>query len=379
MTSALNWGILVRICAVVATSAALSDAEPPKATCTAQQLRAGLLATAEKIKSLSVVYESEAYAPEFSPPGTYLHREVVVKSPCSLHHVSAHGHATLDWQDDPYQQRAYVSEDHFFNEFPVNRKYSEGHLEPADGLPGTLADEFFFRATGIWPLERRRAPRPLGGPYMLREVAKGEEFSSVRPRQELVDGRWCHVLEWPGKDRLWLDTERGCALLQRETVSSRQDVLAQRIELGGHTEAAPGIWLPHWVVNIQFDYEAPTEEGRHRKVIDARHNILRAEVNQVDDRAFVFRPKPGSLTNDKTGPLPVQAQAGGLDHLANLEKWLRKYAPSRWPRARASAPLGAVLFVPTAIFIALCEVQRRKAARRRLATKAAIGVGGGIS
>jgi hypothetical protein len=359
---------VVPIFTMVATTAAISDTEPPKAIYSAKQLRAGLLATAAKIKSLSVVYQSDDYSSGEFPMGTYLHREVIARAPCSLRHVSAHGHAALDWRNDPFQQSAYVIDHHVFNEFPVNRAYFESQVEPADGLPGTLQDEFFFLATGIWPLDRRAAPRPLGGPYMLRDVAEGEEFSAVRPRQEMVDGRWCHVLEWPGKDRLWLDTERGFILLRRDTTYGTRNALGQRLELGGHSEAAPGIWLPRRIQNMQFDYEAPTEEGRQRKIINAQHDVLRADVNPVDDSAFVFQPRPGSLLY-KEGRRPMQAQAGGMDHLGYLVRWLQVHAPASWPRrAHSAIPFGSIAFLPTLVVIAACELRRRRAAKPPLVT-----------
>jgi hypothetical protein len=87
------------------------------------------------------------------------------------------------------------------------------------------------------------------------------------------------VLEYPGYDRLWIDTERGCALLARETHSSRNGALVQRIELSGHREVAPGIWLPSSIRNIQYDYNAVSEEGRRRRVIDAVHVVLGMSVS----------------------------------------------------------------------------------------------------
>jgi hypothetical protein len=360
--------LLLAILGMLATPAGLPATESPRATYTAEQLRAGLLATADKIKSLSVVYRSNDYDPKLFPMGTYLYREIIAQSPGSLHHVSAHGHATLDWKDDPYQQSAYVSGDHAFNEFPVNRKYIETHIGPNDALPGTLPSDFFFLSTGIWPFDGRPAPRPLDRPYMLREVARAKEFSTVRPRQELVDGRWCHVLESPGNDRLWLDTERGCALLARETIVGKWLAVGQRFELGGHREVGPGIWLPRWIHNMQFDYEAPTEEGRRRKLTDARHEVLRAEVSRVDDSAFNFRPRPGSLLENATGA-PTQAEPGGLDHLDHLVHWLREHAPASSPRTRSAIPIGSVALLPVILYVAASEVLRRRAARPPGATE----------
>jgi hypothetical protein len=354
-------GLLLTLVAMQAPPTAPSASESPRATYTAQQLRTGLLETADKIKSLHVVYRSDDYDPERYPKGTFLYREIIAKSPGSLHEVSAHGHAAMAWEDDPFQQSAYVTDDHAFNEHPVDRAYFEDHIDPKGVLPGTLPNEAFCLGTGIWPFDGRPAPRPLGRPYVLRDVARAEDFAVVRPRQERVDGRWCHVLEWPGKDRLWLDTERGFVLLAREMFLGKWGALGQRFELGGHREVAPGIWLPSWIHNLRLDCEAPTEEGRRRRLIDARLEILRADVGPVDDSAFVFRPRPGSLK--MTGRDTIQTQPGGLDYLDDVAHWVEVHAPASRPPARPAIPISAVAFLPAILFIVACEVRRRRAAR----------------
>ena len=314
-----------------------------------------------------MVYRCDDYDPKLFPKGAYLYREIIAKSPGSLHHVSAHGYAKMAWEDDPLQQRAYVTGDHVFNEYTVNRAYLEGHIDPENGLPGTLPREVFFLATGIWPFDGRPAARLLGRPYALRDVAKAEEYSVVRPRQDLVDGRWCHVLEWPGNDRLWLDTERGFVLLARELFFGGWGALGERFELGGDREVAPGIWLPRWIHNLQLDCEAPTEEGRGRRLIDARLDILRADVGPVYESAFVFQPRPGSLK--KTRVDLIQEQPGGPDHLDYVAHWVQVHAPTSRPPARTAIPIGAVAFLPAVLFIAACEICRRRAARPPVATE----------
>lgn len=338
----------------------LSATEPPKATYTAQQLRRGLLDTADKIKSLHVVYQSDAYDPKIFPEGSYLYREIIAKSPGSLHHVSAHGHAKLAREDDPFQQSAYVVGDHAINEFPVNRAYREDYINPKGGLPGTLQNEAFFLTTGIWPFEDRPAPRLLGRPYALRDVAKSEDYSVVRPRQELVEGRWCHVLEWPEHDRLWLDAERGFVLVAREMLLGNWHALGQRFELAGHREVAPGIWLPSLIHNLQLDFEAPTEEGRQRRLIDGRLQILRANAGPLDDSIFFFRPRPGSLKMTRNDA--IQAQPGGLDYLDDVARWVDVYAPVARP-VHPFIPISAVAFLPAFLLIIACEVRRRRTAR----------------
>src|SRR5665213_4288683 len=149
-----------------------------------------------------------------------------------------------------FQRRAYISGNRVVSEFPVNRVFSEGTFTPSEGLPGTLPREFFFLATGIWPLNAIKPPRHRGRPYVLREIAECDTHSVVRPNLEDVDGRWCHVLEDPDVDSLWLDVERECALVARETRDPENRALVQRIELRRHVEVSPQIWMPTSIRNI---------------------------------------------------------------------------------------------------------------------------------
>jgi hypothetical protein len=296
----------------------------PRAAYTAGQLRAAIAEAQAKIRSLRVVYRSSDYDPGKYPKGTYLHREVESWAPYDLRHVSAHGYDGLDWRDDPLQQHAYVTKGHALNEFPINRTFAENDVRPEDGLPGSLPQEFFFVATGIWPHSGWRPPRPEGRALVLREVAAEPEYRVVRPVQELVDQRWCHVLERPGLDRLWLDVERGCALLARESSLKVGGPMVQRIELGGHHQVAAGVWLPGWMRNIQFDYNAPTEEGRRRAYRDARMVVLEAWANR-DAVPPPFHPRPGELRSAAEGP-PTQVVPGGRDHLDDVARWLVRHA-----------------------------------------------------
>jgi hypothetical protein len=285
-----------------------------------------MLEAQRKIRSFYVVYVSERGEP--SEPGglagDYVHRVVAAKAPDRMYYASAHGMEGLDWQDYPERQHWYLAGERLFNERPLNRVFTaEGPLRPEDQLPRVMAEEIFGFSTGLWLIERRPL-RWEGLPIALREVAASPAYSTVRARQELADGRWCHVLENERGERLWIDTEHGCALLTRETDYGTPPVLMQRLETGGHREVAPGVWLPSRMRNVQYNWQGRTETERKRKVVDTRFRVLEARANDVDDSLFEFRPPPGAL--DLSRPKePVQTEPGGLDHLDNLAAWVRAH------------------------------------------------------
>ena len=331
-------------------------AEPPAATLTAPELRAALGKAQDAIQSIYVVYTSDDYDESRFPEGQYLHRTVAAKAPDSLLHMTAHGNATLPWPDDPTQQRTRVRNGHLFNEYPLNRSYLEADVDlKKDGLPGTLPQEFLFIATGVWPLTSVKPPRPVSpaDPYVLREVASSEAYNQVRPRLESVNGRWCHVLERPGKDRLWIDVERGCALMARETHASTTGRLAQRIELGGHREVRPGIWFPMEMTNIRYDHDASGEEKQRRVWKNAKHDVLEVHINDVDDSVFVWEPSPGALRLPDDAP-PVQAKPGGIEHVATIASWVQRYHRLSTPPSSKVSPVvvwGAVLVGLLIVFL----------------------------
>lgn len=337
---------------------ALAAAAPPPAVRTATELKAQLLATQERIVSLAVEYRSDVYDDPTVPPGAYLYRRVVLKRPHFLHHLSAHGHRALAWQDDCFQQRAILAGPHLDNEFPLNRTFFSQAVRLADGLPGSLPAEFFFVATGVWPLVDVAPPRPNGRPYVLREVALSEFHTHVRPQLEACDGRWCHVLEAPGSDRLWLDADRG-ALLARETHSPINGALVQRIELSEQQEVAPGIWLPFRMRNMQWDYLAPTAASRQRIVRDAMHTVLSLSVNDVQDSEFEFHAPAGAVRIGHGAR--TQVVPGGLDHLDSVHAWLTRHVERRQPHgAWRRTSEYALALAPSLGLIALAEGLRRR-------------------
>ncbi len=307
--------------------------ESPTAVWSAPHLRARLAEGQQSIKSFFVSYRSLNDKPKpDQPPGAYLYRVVAATADGNVYHVGAHGHEALAWDDDPFQQRCLIFGERCCFVNPVNRTYAEIRLAPTQPLPGSLPQEFFFGATGIWPFKKRPAPELLGRgkPFMLRDIAASADYSVVQPRQELFDGRWCHVLERPKVDRLWLDAERGCALMARECKDTK-GVVMQRFELGGHTEVAKGVWIPRWIRNIHYDNEAANPEARTRVVKDAELTTVEARVNDVPGDLFVYRPPPGTLRLAEAGP-PAQVQPGGLDHLDALARWVQTYAPGEQPQ-----------------------------------------------
>jgi len=349
-------------------SAAVSDEKRPAAVMTATELKRKILSACDAIHSLRVSYNATGYLVKEVFPGAYVHRDVIMRAPCSFFEDSAHGYQGCRWQDDLFRQTAYVTATRLCNVFPVNRAYFLQELSSNAGLPGTLPAEAFALATGIWPLTGRQAPRPDGRPHILREVAVSDDYNQLRQEQEMLDGRWCHVLMSGSRDILWLDTSRNCCLMQREIFVKDTGILKTRYKLSDYREVSKGIWLPRAIRFEEYDINAPTSEGRRRKIRDTPIEILKATVNDVDDDAFQYSVPPGALEidgKDLRNP-PRQSRPGGEGHLDEIVSWIQRNGAS--PQARAwrifgwSDALGALLVLTIVVG---CEAEIRVARNRK--------------
>ena len=299
-------------------------AAAPEMQFDADELKAKIREQHKRIDSVYIEYRSYDYDGAGIPEGTYSHKAIALKSPNLLNHIAGHGNAALSWRDDARLQQGILHDGVFVNRFPWHRSFIEFELDLQDGLPGTLPGELFFWSTGIWPLTDIKAPTVVTSPAVLPAIAASEQYSFVRPVLESVDGHWCHVLEHPGVDSLWLDTNRGCALLARETREKPGGPLIQRVENTEHQEVAPGVWLPGKIRNIQFDYAARTPRGQQRRVLDAVHEVQVARANDVNDNVFKVSQQPGSVGTDRHGKTVFVP--GGVEHLDLLADWIVAHA-----------------------------------------------------
>jgi len=351
-------------CGVGATSADLA----PSAKYSAEELRARLHKSQAAVRSFHVVYRAQGNVADGAPRSMYVRREIAAKAPCFLFYHNTHGCDWFDWRDDPLQKKAYLTANRLYSESSLNRIYYDVEYPPDGALPRSLQGELFFEFTGLWPFDSRPAPRPFGRVHVLPEVALSADYSIVRTYQETTDGRWCHVLENPAIDYLWLDAERGCCLLARELYDPATRRLITRLELGGHREVASGIWLPSWIKSIQYDFGARTDQQSTRKVTDSRIDILSIKVNDVADSVFEFHPRPGSLLYraDDPNSQPTQTQPGGLEHLDNLVEWTKRYHPPETNAfGGALGYCGCLAGVPFLAVIVYCEIRRRNKASPR--------------
>ena len=132
-------------------------------------------------------------------------------------------------------------------------------------------------------------------PWLPAVIDKNPGKYVVLPRTERIDGRDCHVVEYPGFDKIWIDAERGCCVVQREFAWYLGQPLRRRIQNLDHAQfQPPGIWMPRKQVVEQFcslkDAKANWGKVSHRRV----HEVRKIEMANVDD-ALLEVPMPDGM------------------------------------------------------------------------------------
>jgi hypothetical protein len=298
---------------------------------TTTELRQRLLEANARIRAWYVEYESIEELAAGEAAKSYLHRVVAAKAPDRFFLWNAHGSPELDWREDPDQQRLHLIASTAIAEQPFHRSIRTWPWPGEATVPGTAQREFLCVALGWWPFEKRAPPTPGDLPTVLPAVARSLDYV-VNPQQEMVDGRWCHILEYPGRDKLWVDCERNCAILAREAFDEKGR-LRGRIEARGLYEVGSGIWGPREFRNIIFDPDIPNGQGAGiAKTLDALMRVLDIRVNeQVSDELFRFEPLPGSIQTEKE--IIKQEFPGATNYLSDLVAWLQRrgFSPALIP------------------------------------------------
>jgi len=342
------------------------------ATETVESLKRKILETTQKIESIRVCSFGEYLHGSLLDANAFYRVALSAKAPHFLLYDSAHGHDSMNWQLDPYRQRAYVQKEQVYNEYPLDRMFFRQPLKPQDPLPGSLQTAFFFLATGHWPTTEREAPRHTDLPYVLREVALSKETHlHLRAKLEQVDGRWCHVLEEPGVDALWIDAERAGCLVQRVLSDPKTGRRLHRYRLLQQEEFADQIWIPRVIENTVFRSNDRSENSSSSEETTSRTRIVECAINQVEDTVFDYRIPPGALelNEHNLNEPPSQVAAGGLDQFDQIADWIQgdristiTVGPTRAALSENGIVPVSTLTLPivlVATLILICEVYLR--------------------
>lgn len=312
--------------------------------------------TQKRLRAWYIEYQSER-----DSSGIYIHRIVAAREPDQFYAWSFHGSDQTHWTDDALQQRLVVTSSGAFNEFTHSRRFWTMPLPTTAPLPGSAPEEFMFVVLGWWPFQGRPSPELANGAPTTIPGALQSNSYKVLSSQERVRDRWCHVMEFPGRDTWWLDAERNSVPIAREMRDPESGNLMQRVEMMDHRQVQPGIWVPMAFQNTL--YEMGRKAGATQPYVKMRASLKVLEVRLNDDVSpslFSFRPRPGSIQIFEDGTWKQQT-AGGTEYLNDLAAWIAKTVAPREPAFRGTSARVVVEWaVLVAVLIAIMYRPRRR-------------------
>jgi hypothetical protein len=336
--------------------------ESPAAVLTVDQVRRSVDESQSRLRSLWIVYRAEP-GPDSPPRGP---RE----SAFSRHKFAARGSLRFTedehWGDDVPVELDLNYHLGFFtgktlDVFYVNSRYFETtHRWAQAGYSLKVRAPIILECLGWWPPDDTTELPPVEPVIIHRKALANTDFV-MSPRQEQVDGAWCHVLERAGADKFWIDPAAGFGVRRREVrLGPAGSNRAVRYESSDFREVEPGIWLPWRMRRFVYDPAADSHGHTSRAIAvkDALCIVEQVEVNRVSEQLFHFDPPPGTfvknLDDQSTRQIP-----GGRDFLeqvvAQARELPRVYAGASAPRRTDDSPTwpGYALVAAVALLAAI--------------------------
>jgi hypothetical protein len=201
------------------------------------------------------------------------------------------------WRDGKYTQRILDSvfrqtKDEFL------KAGSSSFLYQLWWYPNTLGIDLVSDAFPFRP-EEKDGPNQY---HLVRYLKANRDKFRVRKELELVDKVPCHVLEWEGRDIIWVDPSVGFGVRRRtEIQGARPGDLANEYKGFRFQERTPGIWLPDRQVSVTFTAAVGEKGSWVQKVITS--TIKEARFNDLPDDFFQV-----PINNLKVWEMPEKKQ-----------------------------------------------------------------------
>jgi hypothetical protein len=309
------------------------------ATATLDRIRAAVDQSRRRLRSIEVEFLARGLEPTTGAPEGATLRRVVAARGTSRYVASVHTAAGLPERlDVDGNLVVYDGRSKVLTDFRPRLSYGEVFRRDAGLFAWKVQGEFFFECTAWRPPDDDSKPPEVEIAFLLHE-ALADPQCRVLPRQERVDGAWCHVVERPGVDKLWLDPAIGFALRRRHWLHGQHAAPPIDYELSDYREVAPKVWVPWRLRRVTYK-PRPHKPGGPLSVDSvAEVALLRAEVNRVPEGRFRVDLPPGTLVWDGDAKSYEQVP-GGLPLLdaiialaeARAEVYAKAMAAGGWGR-----------------------------------------------
>lgn len=226
-----------------------------------------------------------------------------------------------------------------------NRRDTMGFI--ADKHGGTYNRDAYFWNLGFAfspELQRRTAP-----PSTIAACLASGQYRLL-PKREQVEGAWCHVIEEPDKETIWLDAEHGCLLRRRQTAAGSLDgqaIAASDLRTSDVRLVAEGLWLP-FTCEIKRTLEGLGTVQRENCPIQEKLTVKRfATGNAVPGGEYRVEFPPGTVVYDSIAEKAFRVTENGnvpLDQPPNnISKLTGGQSRLMWAMLGNAALIGIVL------------------------------------
>jgi hypothetical protein len=325
-------------------TAAGQDPTPsaPRATLTLDQIRDGVARSQRQLRSLWVEYSATGYTKDGErAPEPLIFYAVVAARGVYRFSDTAHSRNRDGWQTNLERNVIFFTGKTLDVFYPAQLWFETSRKNAQSAHALKIKGEFFLDCLGWWPPDDLTvAPRVDGRPYFLHDVLTRPSYGvlspavvagglaavrekleppefRVLPVQEQVDGAWCHVIDQPGHNRMWIDPAVGFGVRRRERYEGAPTTLSARCELSDFRETS-GVWFPWKVRRTVYRASARTRAANSLERY-AEGVVVKAEENQTSEEFFHFQPPAGTLIQDRDTGNTTQVP-GGLSFLDGVIK-----------------------------------------------------------
>jgi hypothetical protein len=255
-------------------------------------------------------------------PAAPMHVVLVVKG--LLRFVdNAHFGPEMRWEQNPERNQIYYTGDRLDVYFP-NHRYFETSEENAKLIYALkVRVDLFLECLGLWPEGDGEPPENTAALFL--HEALNESDCRVLPALEAVDGVWCHVVERPGKEKIWIDAGHGWRMRRREFYAGSPPLVSHRYELSDYREVEPGAWLPWKYGRVLYSF--PPGGGEPQVLSEVKTTVKAMEINRVADDTFRFTPPPGTIIQNRDNREFTRIP-GGLSYLDGVVDDTRTRIPA---------------------------------------------------
>jgi hypothetical protein len=151
----------------------------------------------------------------------------------------------------------------------------------------------------VWRREAQHngGTKVRSGPFSVVAALESGAYR-LRSSREMIGTSNCLVLENPGRDKIWLDPDRGHALVQRIWNWEKDGTPMMCYRNSDFKEVAAGLWLPRIAQRDAYTHPSSRHAGKVQFTTTAE--VTSFAINNVQDSLFQFHPAVGSMAVDFT-------------------------------------------------------------------------------